>query len=244
MKGMFDTFTSSGESQKAEFALKRNGYTRDQFERLIAGDFLGLVRELADLPLEFVGWLAANLSFLRLVYDGKAEIVRIERLSPAVSRKSSPSTETYTIRLGGPKTTDQIVKGLKKEGFWVNDLITQKNFPLQPHDPEDVEIEIIDPGKSFTEEEGLRLLAEAGLKRPTHEHALRFAEQFGKRTTGKKPFIIFLHEPWRDPYGDRRVIYVRRRPAYRELSLDYAVVRWDDDCVLAGVRPRKQTSES
>ncbi len=151
------------------------------------------------------------------------------------------SRELFSIKLGGgSETTDQIISGL---GFPASDDITQANFPLAPHLAEEAEIEIIDPGCSFSEDEGLEFLKAAGLERPTHEHALRFAEQCGTATTSdKKPFVIFLHEAWLGPFGSRRVMYLYRSSADRKLYLDYPDDRFDGLCVLAGVRPRKQSS--
>ena len=147
------------------------------------------------------------------------------------------SGEVFHVKLGGPENTDQITAAL---GFPSNDWITQKNFPLKPHAIEDVEIEIIDPGCSFSGEEGLKFLASANLGRPTYEHALRFAEQHGKATTSdKKPFVIFLHEAWQDPYRHRRVLYLYLDLRLRKLNLGYPGSRFFSDCVLAGVRPRK-----
>ena len=150
------------------------------------------------------------------------------------------SGKIYNVKLGGPEMTDQIVVALRENGLWVNEYVTQENFPLTPHAEEEAEIEIIDPGCSFSEEEGLEFLKEAGLVRPTYEHALRFAEQQGMATIStNKPFVIFLHEAWLGPDDNRRVLCIYRDPENRELSLCYPDRRFSDSCVLAGVRPRK-----
>ena len=44
---------------------------------------------------------------------------------------------------------------------------------------------------------------------------------------------------WQDPDGDRRVLYVNRNPDNRELNLNYPDNRFNDNCVLVGVRSRK-----
>ena len=144
----------------------------------------------------------------------------------------------FTVKMGGANNTDEITAAL---GFPFNDWITQKNFPLTASKtPTEDEIEIVDPGHSFSEEEGLAILKEKGLLRPTYEHGIRFAEQHGKATTSeKKPFVIFLHEAWRGPDRGRRIVYLCRRAEYRRLDLDCPDDRFNDDCVLAGVRPRK-----
>jgi hypothetical protein len=144
----------------------------------------------------------------------------------------------FKVKMGGANNTDEITAAL---GFPFNDWITQANFPLTASEtPTEDEIEIVDPGKSFSEEEGLAILKEKGLLRPTYEHGIRFAEQHGKATTSeKKPFVIFLHEAWLDPIRFRRIVFLNRYAKYRGLSLDYPDGRFDDFCVLAGVRPRK-----
>ena len=144
----------------------------------------------------------------------------------------------FTVKMGGSETTDQITAAL---GFSFNKWITQANFPLKPSEnPTEDEIEIVDPGCSFSEEEGLKILKDKNLVRPTYEHAIRFSQQHGKTTTSeKKPYIIFLHEAWRDPVGGRRVVDLGRDPEDRTLRLGFPDGGFRDDWVLAGVRPRK-----
>ena len=159
-------------------------------------------------------------------------------LQAAIEGRFGPG-EIYGVKLGGTTTTDQIAQQWREAGLYVNEYITQANFPLKPHAIEDAEIEVIDPGCPFTEEEGLKFLEAANLDRPTDEHALRFAEQCGRTTTGKKPFIIFLHEAWLGPDRHRRFVCVDRSPVDRGLLLRYPDYRFYDYCVLAGVRRRK-----
>jgi len=151
-----------------------------------------------------------------------------------------PSDQLIKVKLGGSGTTDDIVQYLKENGFsYVNDLITNKNFPLKPHKIEEYKIKIIDPGRSFNEKEGLDILKTAGLLRPTIEDALRFAEQYGATTIGKKPYIMFLHEPWCDENSHPRILYIGRSSDNREFGLDYPDLGFIDYCVLAGVVPHK-----
>ncbi len=153
------------------------------------------------------------------------------------NRKEESTGHFRKVTLGKPGTTDDIVKYLKKNGFnFVGEEITQKNLPLEPHEIENIQIEIIDPGCRFSEEEGIELLEAAGLERPTEEHALRFAEQCGSTTIGGKPFIVFLHEPWIDQYWNPRVLFIHREPNYLGLNLDYASFGFNEKCMLAGIR--------
>lgn len=142
----------------------------------------------------------------------------------------------FSVKMSGPETTDDIVNGFN----YVDDYVTQANFPLAVQAGEDVEIEIIDPNGSFSETDGLRFLAEAKLERPIYQQALRFAFEHGRATSStKKPFVIFLHEAWQDPYRFWRVLYLDRRPSRRGLRLYYPGGGFYGHCVLAGVRPRK-----
>ena len=52
----------------------------------------------------------------------------------------------------------------------------------------------------------------------------------------------FSHVSWQDPNRNRRVVYLNRNAKYRKLNLYCPDDRFDDYCVLAGVRPRKRSS--
>ena len=148
--------------------------------------------------------------------------------------------QLYKVKLGGVESTDEIVRHLKEKGFChVNELITQVNFPLKLHEIEDVEIEIIDPGCPFTEDEGFSFLKAAGLKPPTEENAIRFTEQCGTMTTGAKPYVVFLHKPRLDWDLDPSILYLDRRPGHLWFDLLCLSDNWfgfNDNYVIAGVR--------
>jgi len=155
-------------------------------------------------------------------------------------QRISASAEVYNVKLGSEIVIDRIAQACRASGLYVDECLTRANFPLEhlkSHAEENVVVEIIDPGCSFSKEEGLMYLQAAGLARPTDEHALRFAEQYGRTTAGKKPLVIFLHEPWRDPENRYRyVVCIRRPPRSRLLGLYCTEVKFHDECVLAGVR--------
>ncbi len=195
-----------------------------------AFQLLNIAREsgasLETLQAVFQGFLPDLLKAEKL--PNRDEFRKLLGLDPSV----------FIVKMGGTNNTDEITAAL---GFPFNDWITQKNFPLKPSEnPTEDVIEIVDPGKDFSEEEGLAFLKEKGLLRPTYEHAIRFDEQFGKATTSEtKPYVIFLHEAWRGPIRRRRFVYLDRSPEYRVLYLLFPVSRFSGHCVLAGVRPRK-----
>jgi hypothetical protein len=150
----------------------------------------------------------------------------------------------FRLRMGGPETTDQITAGL---GFPFDPKITQTNFPLNASEsPRQDEIEIIDPEwlgeePTFSEEEGLKLLADARLDPPTYEHGIRFAQQYGKTITStEKPFVYFLQESLQDPEGHHCVLVLIRDGENNMLYLGFPENGFDyDDCVLAAVRRRQ-----
>jgi len=203
--------------------LSQGKHLAELFETLESGQLQALIASglLTDLRR-----CAAELDPTKVNRD---EFQKVLGLDPSVFR----------VLMSGANNTDEITAAL---GFPFDDWITQKNFPLTASEtPTEDEIEIVDPGKSFSEEEGLAILKEKGLLRPTYEHGIRFAEQHGKATTSeKKPFVIFLHEAWRDPSRRRRIVFLGRVAMYRGLYLGYPVDRFFGLCVLAGVRPRKQ----
>ncbi len=186
----------------------------------------------------------ASLETLQAVYDAGLLSDLLKAENPCkVNREEfrrllGYDSSVFKVKMGGANNTDEITVAL---GFPFHDWITQANFPLTASEtPTEDEIEIVDPGKSFSEEGGLAILEEKGLERPTYEHGIRFAEQHGKTTSEKKPFVIFLHEAWLDPDRDRRIMCLNRIAKYRRLYLLCPVFRFGDDCVLAGVRPRNK----
>jgi hypothetical protein len=96
--------------------------------------------------------------------------------------KESAAVQTiFKVKMGGDKNTDQIMAAL---GFPFDEQINQKNFPLVLGKTSwEDEIEIIDPGKNFREDEGLQILKNKGLEPPTYEkfHGTQIA---GKKKAG------------------------------------------------------------
>ncbi len=202
--------------------LSQGKHLAELFETLESGQLQALIASglLTDLRR-----CAAELDPTKVDRD---QFQKVLGLDPSV----------FIVKMGGATNTDEITKAL---GFPFDNLITQENFPLKPSEnPTEDEIEIVDPGRDFSEEEGPQILKEKGLLRPTYEHAIRFAEQHGKATTSeKKPFMIFLHEAWQNPDRDRSIVCLDRDAECRRLTLHYSGRRFRDYYVLAGVRPRK-----
>ena len=103
---------------------------------------------------------------------------------PAYRYLRPDKKKTFTVKMGGKNNTDQIVAHLKASGGFksVYQRINQANFPLMPSEnPREDEIELIDPGRPFSKEEGLAMLEKKNLGRPNYEHVIRFTEQCGKQ---------------------------------------------------------------
>jgi hypothetical protein len=153
------------------------------------------------------------------------------------------SGDVHVVKLNGQTTTDQIAQSWREAGLSVSNAITQAQFPLVARETmDDSVIEIISPGRPFTETEGLNFLEAAGLERPTYEHALRFAEQCGKVTRSKyHRYIIFLHKPWIRPDLPNTHFFVgiSPNPDLGLFPLDGPGNQFLESCELAGVRRRK-----
>ncbi len=122
---------------------------------------------------------------------------KVERETVRLALGYDPSV--FRVRMGGPENTDEIVRML---GFTANTYIRQAYFPLKPAKVSwEDEIEIL-PDAPATELEALQVLKNNHLKRPTYEHALRFAQQHGKSVVlRKKRYVVFPHGLWS---SDRR----------------------------------------
>jgi len=130
-------------------------------------------------------------------------------------------------------TLKQLIKKGKYQ--WVNDSITAENFPQ-----EEVrgEVEIFDPGKSFTFKEGIQFLKDKGYE-PANAYELLTYGATHLEENSDKPYIIALGTVWLHPRRFPHVICVYRSPSDRKLRLFWTGNGFVGNCVLAGVRPRK-----
>jgi hypothetical protein len=147
------------------------------------------------------------------------------------------SISVFKVKMGGTENAAQIVTGL---GYPFHKLIPKDLKDLTSESSESWEsiIEIIDPGFPFSEEEGLQILKDRKLVRPTYEHPVRFRQQYKEVSfLGKKSYVIFLHEPWFDSDGDRRIVCVGRVGWKGGLYLDCLDGRFYGHSVLVGVHP-------
>ena len=144
--------------------------------------------------------------------------------------------DCFRVFLGGPKSTDCIIKDA---GLLISDrAISQRNFPIIPTDSlVPVQIRLIDPGRDVSRGEGMAMLKKFGLQLPTHEHAIRFAEQCGAVMPDQpRARIAFLQACRADETVYRHLCVCREAGgiALRMSSLD---TDFPADYMLAGVKP-------
>lgn len=151
----------------------------------------------------------------------------------------------YPTIVGGRETTDEIVRWLKDQNrfSYVNSRIRTQSFPFPPRkDQTEEKIVVYDPECLFNRDQGLLNITEQGLLRPSYEHALKFVRQHGLKADlpGKKPFVLFLHEPIiEDPQNeDDLVLYAGLFSSCRKLYLGYPDRGFSRMCLLAGVQPQ------
>ena len=149
----------------------------------------------------------------------------------------SPAS-VFDVKMGGPETTDQIMATL---GFRFNQLINQTHFPLTVQTPWVDEIELIHVPNELDLGEGIQLITDHGLDCPTHEHAIRFAGEYGCKIEIRGS-VIFVHEGWVDQRRKCRFIALACRARHRFLYLSYPDITLKPHCLLAGVRPRRRQS--
>jgi len=149
-----------------------------------------------------------------------------------------PGPLVYRIVMAGLKDTDQIMADL---GMPFDKLITQRNFPLYPSGLRDERIQVVEPGFCFTVEEGLQFLADHKLDRPSYQQGIRFAEQYGRKTTSEeKAMVLFLHEAWMSPDETPRIMYLCRGADRRRFGLMRSDYGFSERSVLAGVERRSR----
>ena len=159
-------------------------------------------------------------------------------LKNGVATLVQAATAVFTFAAGDKRSAKELLAAGKYD--WVGDYARQfvegKKFRLADK-PEEVDMVLVEFGHDPTSDEVLAEFARQGLERPTEEDALRFGEKYPDEQ--KKYPIVFLHEPWQDPHGDRRGLVLGWRGRERELDYDWFDGRWFRYCRFAA-RPSPQ----
>jgi hypothetical protein len=151
-----------------------------------------------------------------------------------------PPAATFVVSgYGDGRAPAQVMQAGRFDTIWdaARSFVNGKHFPTMTSDTDDIEFEYVEFDHDPTSEEVLAEIARRGLERPTAEDALRFAERYPEEQ--RKAPVVFLHEPWRDAFGYRRVLYLDGWDGMRSLLGGYFVSGWRRQCRFPARRPRK-----
>lgn len=136
----------------------------------------------------------------------------------------------YIFTCDGVKASELVKRG---KYDWVNDLITDKLFPIEKHASVSRTIELVEFDHDPSSEEVLAEFRSRGLKRPSYEDALVFGIVYPEEQ--RKHPVVFLHEPV-VAVGSRFVLVLREDAGYRYLLLHWFGHGWLRPYVFAGLR--------
>ncbi len=144
----------------------------------------------------------------------------------------------FTFAVGDKRSAKELLAAGNYDlvGDYARQFVEGKKFRLA-NKPEDVDMVLVEFDHDPTSDEVIAEFTRQGLERPTEEDALRFGEKYPDEQ--KKYPIVFLHEPWQDPSGDRGVLVLGWGGRGRELRCYWFGLGWDRDYRFAARRPRK-----
>ena len=137
----------------------------------------------------------------------------------------------FPLRIGGNRTMDELVQDGCYDG--VHSFINQEKFPLEPHDPVDVVVRLVDLGRLATSAEALEEFSRLGLRRPNCAEAVHFGARHPDAQRHRP--IVWPHEPYQHADGTPRVFVHFGGTGYRSLDL-YTDSSWGAYCLFAGIR--------
>jgi len=144
----------------------------------------------------------------------------------------------YPLRVGGPETMDELVRAGAYDG--VHSFVNQDNFPVEPGDPIEVEVDLVDLGRIAWSRDALEEFAGRGLRRPTAVEAVCFGRQHPDAQRHRP--IVWPHQPLAHADGPR-VVVLFGGTGYRSLDL-YPDSAWGSYCLFAGVSVCRSSSRS
>lgn len=140
--------------------------------------------------------------------------------------------KVYLIMRGGNRTTEEVIGATAHTSVDVH--IGSQSFSLCPG-PEERQVLIAFQIPDLTRDPKIDMLigelARFNLSRPTYEDALKFDEAY----PDEEGFFLFPHEPWHDPVGYERVLYVHRRGLSRELNLAWTIRSLNRHSLIVGI---------
>ncbi len=139
--------------------------------------------------------------------------------------------KTLAVTCHGNATASQLRK--QGEYDWFNRLITNDRFPMVPHAPILRTIELLQLDHNWSYEEGLVILADRNLDRPTSEDCFYFGIQHPDEQRAHP--LVFSHEPVLGLSRLPSVLVLYEYNGDRELDLDRTACGWPRGCALVGV---------
>ncbi len=155
-----------------------------------------------------------------------------DQIAQIIVGAGSAVHQTFQVLVDYGKTLQEMIEEGKYD--WVNDNITQENFPLQGKGKEDLQIELFHFGRAVTSKEAIEEMEKAGFRPATLPELLALG---AKHPDLQKDFLIVaLGSRWRSPSGDLGVSVLYWYGLRRGLSLPWFESDWLEDCRFAGVR--------
>jgi len=144
----------------------------------------------------------------------------------------------YSVFVDYGMSVEKAVKRGKYD--WVNNKITQKNFPTGRTGKADVEIRLFHFNRSILSEDAIKGINRAGY-RPVEIH--EFLALGGKYPDLQRKFSIIAPGSvcvWQHPNGECYVPCLSGDGSKRELDLNCLEHYWNDNCRFAAVRKSKK----
>jgi len=128
-----------------------------------------------------------------------------------------------------------VADGIKAGRYdWVNDDITQKNFPQTHSGEAAVEIQLLHFNRTMSSDDVLREMENQNLRPATLQELLALGEKYPQ--VQKEFPVVAIGSVWQGPSGGRRVPFLGWDGRERDLSLGWVGGVWNGDCRFAAVR--------
>ena len=167
---------------------------------------------------------------IHTLVTSKAKLA-IDPIADAVAAVIRQMKNVFRLtKIGDGRTTEELVRSYN----YVNSNINSTNFPVRPMESGAREIVLLGFDREVNSEDAIAEAVKQGLERPVYEDALYFGVEHPD--VQREWPVAFLHEPWRDPDGYRRVLHLWRCAGGRDLNLYDFGIRWYRGCRFAFVR--------
>ena len=161
---------------------------------------------------------------------------RGDALESHVSMPSQGVDRTFSLDIGGDRTTEDVLSGGHYQGG-INPMISMANFPWRLRHGRRV-IEFVDMvqhgfSETYLFSDALGVLEKRGLGRPIYEDGMLFGEQYPARQA--KDVVMFPHEPVGDCEGCPTVVCIWGDGGYHALYLGWVNRGFRSGVLVAGV---------